>query len=119
MGQPGPVKLKVRTSCLTEIRSGKKSCWGIVIDFDDGQFKKRLAPDQLKVFEAKHGHNLTSLMTWRISHDRKRLTIKFKPGAGDFGTGNKAEITLYRTAFTIPPKNFSDYAILVQNTDIQ
>ena len=116
-GQLGPPKYQVRTSCLTEIRGGKKSCWGIVIDFEDAQFKKRISPEQLKVFEAKHGTNLLNLMTWRVSRDGRRLTIKFKPGTGDFGTGNRAEITLYKTAFNVPPKDFPDYAIFVWGTD--
>jgi hypothetical protein len=57
-------------------------------------------------------------MTWRTSRDRKQLTIKFKPGTGDFGTGNQAEITLYKTAFSLPPKNFPEYMVIVQRTDI-
>jgi hypothetical protein len=117
-GQLGPPKWQVRTSCLTEIRGGKKSCWGIVIDFDDAQFKKRISPLQLKIFEAKHGTNLTNLMTWRVSRDGKRLTVKFKPGTGDFGKGNRAEITLYKTAFIVPPRDFSDHAIFVRETDL-
>src|ERR1700750_1316482 len=89
-GQLGPPKYKVSTSCLTEIRRGKDSCWGIVINFEDAQFKKRIALDQLKGFETKHGHNIVNLMTWRVSRDGRQLTIKFKPGTGDFGTGNQA-----------------------------
>jgi len=116
-GQLGSPTWQVRTSCLTEIRGGKKSCWGIVIDFDDAQFKKRISPHQIKIFEAKHGTNLLNLMTWRVSREGRRLTIKFKPGSGDFGTGNRAEITLYRTTFVVPPKNFPHYAIFVWGTD--
>ncbi|HZE71986.1 MAG TPA: hypothetical protein VE135_20945 [Pyrinomonadaceae bacterium] len=116
-GQLGDPKFRVSTSCLTQIRDGKKSCWGIVINFDDAQFKKRIPSDQLKVFEAKHGHNLINLMTWRVSRDRKKLTIQFKAGTGDFGTGNQAEITLYKTAFTVPPRDFPDYVVFVQRTD--
>ena len=116
--QLGPRKYLLTASCLTEIRAGKKSCWGIVIKFDDAVFKKRVQPNQLKIFEAKHGANLLSLMTWHTSRDRKQLTIKFKPGTGDFGTGNQAEITLSKTAFTLPPKDFPEYMIIVQRTDI-
>jgi hypothetical protein len=118
-GQLSPPKWQVRTSSLTEIRGGKKSCWGIVIDFDDAQFKKRISPQQLKIFEAKHGTNLLNLMMWRVSPDGKRLTIKFKPGTGDFGTGNRAEINLYKTAFMVPPKDFPHYAIFVWDTDLK
>jgi hypothetical protein len=118
LGELSPPKWQVHTSCLTEIRDGKKSCWGIIIDFEDAQFKKRISPQQLKIFEAKHGSNPLNLMTWRVSREGKRLTIKFKPGDGDFGTGNRAEITLYKTAFIVPPKDFPDYAVFVLGTDL-
>jgi hypothetical protein len=112
-----PTRL-IRTSCLAETRGGKKSCWGIVIDFGDSQLKPTISPKQLKIYEAKHGTSLLKLMTWRISRDGKRLIIKFKPGSGDFGSGNRAEITLYKTAFIAPPKGFPEYAIFVQGTDL-
>ena len=108
----------VRTSCLTEIRAGKKSCRGVVIDFDDARFKSKITPQQLRIYEAKHGTSLLKLMTWRVSNEGKRLTIKFKPGAGDFGSGNRAEITLYKSTFIVPPKNLQDYVVFVQNTDL-
>jgi hypothetical protein len=111
-------KYQSRTSCLIETRGGKKSCWGIVIDFDDAHLKKRIPPQQLRISEAKHGTNLIKLMTWRVSGDGKRLTIKFKYGTGDFGTGNRAEVTLYKTSFIVPPKNFPNYAVFVQGTDL-
>ena len=110
---------RVRTSCLAEIRGGKKSCWGIVIEFNDAQFKARISPQQLKIYEAKHGTSLLKLMTWRISGDRKRLTIKFKAGTGDFGSGNRAEVTSYKRAFIVPPKDFPEYVIFVQETDLK
>lgn len=116
--QLGPPKYLLTTSCVTETRAGKKSCWGIAIKFDDAQFNKRVHRDQFKVFESKHGANLLNLMTWRTSRDGKQLTIKFKPGKGDFGTGNQAEITLFKTAFSLPPKDFPEYVVIVQRTDI-
>ena len=117
-GQPGPRKYQVSTACLTEIREGKKSCWGVVITFDNARFRKRISPQQLKVSEAKHGYNLIDLMKWRVSQGGRRLTIKFKPGTGDFGTGNQAEVTLFKTAFAQPPKDFPDHLVLVQRTDM-
>ena len=109
---------RVHTSCLTEIRGGKKSCWGIVLAFDNAKLKARISPQQLKVYEAKHGTSLRKLMTWRVSGDRKRLIIKFKAGTGDFGSGNRAEVTLYKEAFIVPPKDFPEYVIFVQETDL-
>jgi hypothetical protein len=112
-----PPRHPVRTSCLTEIRGGKKSCWGIVIKLDSALFKKTIRRDDLKVVEAKHGANITYLTNWHTSHGGKELTIEFKPGRGDFGTGNRVAITLYKTAFALPTKNFPDYMTIVQNTD--
>ena len=109
---------QVQTSCLTEIRGGKKSCWGVVIEFADAHFKTKISSQQLKIYEAKHGSSLQKLMTWSVSNAGRRLTIRFKPGTGDFGSGNKAEITLYKTAFIEPPKDFPDCVILVQKTDL-
>jgi len=108
----------VRTSCLAETRGDKKACWGIVIDFDDARFKTTISAKQLKIYEAKHGTSLLKLMTWRVSSDGKRLIIKFKLGTGDFGSGNRVEITLYKTAFIAPPKHYPEYAIFVQTTDL-
>jgi hypothetical protein len=116
--QPGPRKYQLTISCVTEIRGGKKSCWGIIVKFDDALFNKRVQRNQLKIFESKHGANLINLMTWRTSRDRKQLTIRFKPGTGDFGTANQAEITLYKTAFSLPPKDFPEYLVIVRRTDI-
>ena len=111
-------KWQVQSSCLTEIRSGKKSCWGIVIEFEDARFKTKISPQQLRIYEAKHGSSLQKLMIWSVSNNGRRLTIRFKPGTGDFGSGNKAEITLYKSAFVEPPKDFPDYVIFVQKTDL-
>src|SRR5439155_24099824 len=71
--QPGPMKYNVSTSCLTEIRHGKKSCWGIVINFAEARLRKTIPPNELKVYEAKHGSNMIDLMTWSVSRVRKQL----------------------------------------------
>ena len=110
---------RVRTSCVTEIRGGKKACRGIVIEFDNAQFKAKVFPQQLKIYEAKHGTSLLKLMIWRVSGDRKRLTIRFKSGTGDFGSGNRAEVTLDKKAFIVPPNDFPEYVIFVQETDLR
>jgi hypothetical protein len=109
---------QVHTSCLTEIRDGKKSCWGVVIEFQDARFKSKISSQQLKIYEAKHGSSLQKLMIWRVSGNGRRLTLRFKPGTGDFGSGNSAEVTLYKTAFIEPPKAFPDYVVFVQKTDL-
>ena len=115
--QPGPPTHQINTSCLTQIRGGKKSCWGVVIRLEAGLFKKTIRREELKVVEAKHGATLIDLMNWHTSHGGRQLTIEFKSGSGDFGTGNRVAITLYKTAFVLPPKDFPNYMTIVQNTD--
>jgi hypothetical protein len=39
-------------------------------------------------------------MTWHVSPDGKQLIIKFKPGMGDFGTGNWVTVQIDCSAFT-------------------
>jgi len=75
-------------SCLIEVRAGVTSCWGVVIQLDRGSFKPKIGSEQISVVEAKYGRNLVPLMPWAVSPDGKRLTVKFKQGNGDFGTGN-------------------------------
>jgi hypothetical protein len=116
--RPQPRTHNMRISCLTEVRAGKKSCWGIVIRFAEGRFKKTIRANQLKVYEAKHGANILDLMMWETSRDRKQLTIKFKPGDGDFGTGNRVAVTLYKTAFASAPNKFPPHVVIVKNTDV-
>jgi hypothetical protein len=115
--RPGRPTHPIDTSCLTQIRGGKKSCWGIVIKLEDGLFKKTIRREELKLVEAKHGANIIDLTNWHTSHSGKQLTIQFKPGRGDFGTGNRVAVTLYKTAFALLPSNFPDYMTIVQNTD--
>jgi len=33
-------------------------------------------------------------MIWKVDKSRKKLSIKFKKGSGDFGTGNAVEVTI-------------------------
>jgi hypothetical protein len=116
--QPGPIKYLVKASCLTETRNGKTSCWGIVVNFDKGKFKRKIRSNELTIYEAKHGANITNLMTCHTTRDGKQLTIKFKRGTGDFGTGNQAQIRLYKSAFAVAPNGFPDYIVFVQKTDL-
>jgi hypothetical protein len=87
---------------LIEVRNGRKSCWGVVIQLGELRFKKRITADQLTIREAKHGHDLRGIMLWRVSRGGKQLIIKFKKGAGDFGSGNAVEVRVDRAAFDSP-----------------
>lgn len=91
-----------RISQLLENRNGKVSCWGVVIQLGHMTFKKRIAARQIRIVEAKHGHELTDIMVWSVTDKGKRLTVKFKENAGDFGTGNVLQINIDRAAFLGP-----------------
>lgn len=57
-------------------------------------------------------------MKWSVDRSGKKLVIKFKPGMGDFGTGNTIRVQVDRSAFVAPmqsPDNRFDWSI---NTDI-
>ncbi|HEY2975647.1 MAG TPA: hypothetical protein VGJ48_24245 [Pyrinomonadaceae bacterium] len=89
-------------SQLIEDRNGRATCWGVVIQLRDMTFQRSINANQIKVVEGKHGHNLTHLMTWNIDRKGKRLTIKFKAHAGDFGAGNLVQVDIERSAFVEP-----------------
>jgi hypothetical protein len=91
-----------RISQLLENRNGKVSCWGVEVRLSSMTFKKSIAASQIRIVEAKHGHELTDIMIWSVSDEGKRLTVKFKENAGDFGTGNVVEIDIDRSAFLGP-----------------
>jgi hypothetical protein len=85
---------------LAENRGGRVSCWGVVIRLGDSRFRGGIRPDQVVIREAKHGHDLRGLMSWRVGQHGKQLVIKFKPGMGDFGSGNRVEVLIERSALS-------------------
>ena len=87
---------------LVETRRGRRACRGVVIRPGDSRFKKRVEENQIEISEAKHGHDLKDIMRWRISGDGRQIVIDFKPGAGDFGSGNAVEVTIDGSAFAGP-----------------
>jgi hypothetical protein len=89
-------------SQLVENRNGQVSCWGVVVQLSNMTFKKRIVASQIRIVEAKHGHDLTDIMVWSVGKNGKRLTIRFKKNAGDFGTGNAVQIDIDRSAFIGP-----------------
>ncbi|MDQ3755356.1 MAG: hypothetical protein M3371_11575 [Acidobacteriota bacterium] len=86
-------------SRLVERRDGRLSCWGVVIQLDQLKLRPVIKPEQISAVEAKHGHELQEMMTWRGERGERQLVIKFKPGMGDFGSENSVDIRLSRTAF--------------------
>ena len=85
-------------SQLVEKRSGRVSCWGVVIHIGNVRFRRNIKRDQILISEAKHGHDLRGIMTWRVDQNGRRLVVKFKPGMGDFGSGNTVEVRVARSA---------------------
>jgi hypothetical protein len=86
-------------SQLVENREGRISCWGVIIQLGNARFRETMNPNQIIVREAKHGRDIRELMTWSVDRNGRRLVIRFKPGMGDFGSGNSVEIQIERSAF--------------------
>jgi hypothetical protein len=103
---------------LVENRRGRVSCWGVTIQLGNSRFRETIRPDQMMICEAKHGHDLRRIMSWRVEQHGKRLVIRFKPGMGDFGSGNCVEVQVHRSAFieqVKSPNNRLEWSI---NTDV-
>jgi hypothetical protein len=81
---------------LLEEHNGKASCIGAVIQLARLTFPITLEASALEITEAKHSSHLNGLMQWKVDPTQKRLTIRFRPGMGDFGTGNRVEIRIKR-----------------------
>jgi hypothetical protein len=103
---PAPVRL-VETGARTQagiyqlvgVRQGRKSCWGVFIRLREMRFRRNIRSEHIRITEAKHGHELKELMRWRVSPDARLLLIEFKPGKGDFGSGNEVTVEIDRAAF--------------------
>jgi hypothetical protein len=86
-------------SRLVESRDGCKSCWGVVISLPETRLKDRIGPEDLSVVDEKYGRESKALMVWDVSAGGRVLTIRFKPGMGDFGSGNAVTVSLRPSAF--------------------
>jgi len=85
-------------SQLVEKRGGRVSCRGVVIRLGNSRFRRVIRPEQIVIREAKGGRDLREVMTWRVGQNGKRLVVQFKPGMGDFGSGNGVEVQIARSA---------------------
>jgi hypothetical protein len=103
---------------LVENRGGRVSCWGIVIQLGNFRFRETINPDHIIIREAKHGHDLRDLMAWRVEQNGKRLVIKFKPGMGDFGSGNRVEVEIDRAAFVGQVESANNRFAWSMDTDV-
>jgi hypothetical protein len=103
---------------LVENRGGRVSCWGVVIQLGNSRFRQTIIPDQIVIREAKHDHDLRDIMTWHVEQNGKRLVIKFKPGMGDFGSGNRVEVQIDRSAFVRLTESSNDRFDWSIDTDV-
>lgn len=83
---------------MVENRGGQRGVWGVQITLDDSRFKPTIAPGELRIIEGKHDRDITDMMQWSISDGGARLTILFKPGMGDFGSGNTVTVRVTQSA---------------------
>ena len=103
---------------FVETRDGRESVWGVDIQLNRMSFRPVVNEDQIKIIDGKYGRDIKKLMTWSVSNDRKCLKIRFRPGMGDFGSGNGVTIHIDDSAFEPYPNisNRYEWSIL---TDIQ
>lgn len=103
---------------LVEKRAGRTSCWGIVIQLARTRFKRTISKEQIEIRDGKYSRDLREIMNWRTERSRRRLIIKFKPGMGDFDTGDRVEIRINRSAFAGPMTSGNNYFTWVIDTDV-
>ena len=99
-----PAKPPATIQRIIETRQGHKSCWGVLIQLDKLSFNKTVKTNELSIIEQKENSELRNVMTWRVDKSRHKLTIKFKKGCGDFGTGNIVDVTIRSSAISGLPK---------------
>ena len=100
---------------LIESRDGRTSCWGVVICLGELSFKDTVDQDYLTITEAKHASDLKELMSWKVDQSHKRLTVSFKRGMGDFGSGNDVTVRIRGDAIVGEPEQ--DYVFTIA-TDV-
>jgi hypothetical protein len=105
-------------SQLIEDRGGRVSCRGVVIRLGNSRFREVIRPDQIVIREAKHGHDLRGMMSWRVGRSGKRLVIKFKSEMGDFGSGNGVEVLVDRSALIGVVESQNNWFQWSINTDV-
>ena len=100
----GIIKSQATIQRIIETRQGHKSCWGVLIQLDKLSFNKTVKTNELSIIEQKENSELRNVMTWRVDKSRHKLTIKFKKGCGDFGTGNIVDVIIKSSAISGLPK---------------
>ena len=89
-----PARPQATIHRIAETREGHKSCWGVLIQLEKMSFNKTIKANELSIIEQKHDREEKNIMTWRVDKSGKKLTIKFKKGCGDFGSGNVVDVII-------------------------
>jgi hypothetical protein len=103
-------------SQFVETRNGRESVWGVNIQLHRLLFIQKIMPNQIRIIDHKYNQDLKDIMTWSVSKDRKSLHIRFRPGMGDFGTGNAVTVYLDSSAILGHQEQSFEWTI---PTDIQ
>ena|ERR1035437_4075165 len=111
----GIIKSPATIQKIIETREGNKSCWGVLIQLDKLSFKKIIKRNELNIIEQKHNKELIDIMSWSVDKSRHKLTIKFKKGCGDFGSGNVVDVIIKPSAIKVL---YKDNITLSISTDI-
>ncbi len=85
-------------SQIVQTRDGRTSCWGVIIRLKKLHFKESIDSTALTITEAKYPRDHRYMMVWHVGRSRRSLSIEFKQGMGDFGSGNYAQIKIDSTA---------------------
>lgn len=105
-------------SQLVENRRGRISCWGVIIQLGNLRFRETISPNQIMIREAKHGRDIREMMIWSVDRNGRRLVIRFKPGMGDFGSGNAVEVQIERSAFMMVGSSGNNHFRWSIDTDV-
>lgn len=101
---------------FVENRNGRVSVWGIDIQLRRLSFNPQIMPNQIKIIDHKYNRDLKDIMTWSVAKDKKSLHIRFRPGMGDFGSGNAVTVYVDSSAIVGQKEQSFEWTI---PTDIQ
>lgn len=103
---------------LVEARLRGPTCVGLRIDLARLAFKPGIDPGEIDIRDDAHDADLRSIMTWSVSPDGKRLTIRFASQSSEFGAGNAIRVCVDRAAFRKGNQPSSDRECWTIGTDL-
>ncbi|HLX12780.1 MAG TPA: hypothetical protein VKS81_08200 [Bacteroidota bacterium] len=75
------------------------------------KFNRTIGIDELDIRDGKYVRDMKPILIWEVSKNGKSLVIKFKPGMGDFGSGNDVTVRINGSAFTTNPEQTYVFAL--------